>query len=162
MSNIDLSHFPKKVLSEFAKEAKHADTLKKLLEFDEETVYCQVAENPHTDKEQLKYLYEKYGISIAMGLAANPTVPHYILHDITTKIADKEVLYVAEELIRNENLGAESIDVLIDAFETKDDFIRQAINHPNISAKTLIKLADINSYYLHEIFLTGKVKLVEK
>lgn len=147
-----------RLLKAIAQESKNPKELKQLLEFKEEVVYIEVAQNSYAYKETLTYLYNKYGEEIATCLAFNDNTDPKVLHQIATN-SDTSI---AKLLLENNNLGTSTIDFLADRFMAYREIIKLAIYHPNTSAETLIKISQNYGTLAGEILDTGKVKLVAK
>ena len=159
---INLTHCSIPFLRIIVEESKNKDNIREVLEFNEEAVYKVAARNVYTDKDTLKCLYEKYGEEVAWALAENTSTPQEVLHDIALK---EYPFGIAKNLIGNEMLAADDIDLLVEEYLEKEEYsyvIAKAIDHDNISAKTLLKIADKYPQYIGKIVNTGRVKLVEK
>ena len=160
--SIDLNNLSSHVLVEVACESKNAEVLKMLLQFNEKLVYSAVAKNPYTDKETLRSLYDKYKEGIRSQIRDNISTPVDILHDIvltTTQFSE------AKNMLDNTSLASEDLDDLYERFHkypsySGQEFIKKVINHPNVSAETLIKIAEYSVEFVEKVYLTGKVKFV--
>lgn len=146
------------LLKAIAVESKNPKDLKQLLEFKEEVVYMEVAQNSYTDKEMLTYLYNKYGEKIITCLASNDNTAPKVLH----QIAIDSDTSIAKMLLENTNLETATIYFLVDRFMAYKEIIKLAIYHPNTSAETLIKISLNYGTLVGEILNSGKVKLVAK
>lgn len=157
MISFDLAHCSIPLLRALAEESKKAENIDEILRFNEEAVYKTVSENMNASQETLRYLYDKYGIKVMWSLAANISTPQ----DILGKIAKECSEGVAGILLKNSALATGDIDVIVERFQEEESILARAIRHDNISASTLIKIADLYSKFAEDIFLTGKVKFVE-
>ena len=161
--SINLETLSTPVLIAIAKESKSPEVLRMLLKVNEVVLCGRVAENVYADAETLRALYEKYKDNVRLSLIGNSSTPPDVLHDIVLKISE---FREAEKILSNPSLEADDINCLLEGYGNypsyrNEELIKKIIAHPNTSAKTLIKIAEVRTQYSEAILNTGKVKLVE-
>lgn len=159
MISFDLNHCTEYLLKLLAQESKSEENLKQLLEHNEGAVYLEVAENKYTDKETLKYIWKNYKSmeETRRTFAKNPSIPE----DISRELSENCNFNMAICLLNNVGISAECIDIIVEKHMKETIVAELAVDHKNICAKTLIKIALRHEYLTCEVLGTGKVKLTE-
>ena len=159
MITFSLNHCSNELLKAMAEESRSAENLKQLLEFNEALLYKVVAANEYTDKETLKYLYNKYKDQgeVCYALAENRSTPQEILHEIAIDCN----YTIARLILTNDELKAEDITAILELHIKDQRIVRGIVAHPNTAAADLIKISDKHPDLICNILNTGKVKLTE-
>lgn len=159
MITFDLRYCSKELLKKMAEESRNAEDLRQLLEHDFSLTACIVAKNKYANKDILSRIYNEHKCNndICYSLALNPSTPKSIMHQLALECD----YTIGRLLLENDSIATEDIAKIVERHGKEYRIAVLAIDNPNTSASTLIKLAGIHRDLIASILDTGKVKLVE-